>query len=280
MGGQFTPVDPARCPHYAGFASHLDRTHFDALYWTLFFLVILALFSASWVFQWTMKYRDCATFTVEKFRKRLLTSLICTLGIFLVAAVMIVMEVYALLALQFCDGEDLMSLYWATWTMLQLGSEIAILGVSLALWHHLQDMEHPLWALALGTPVLVVAGFGHVLWLVIRRFYLRFKGGRKARCYTCSKEACVESRDISSSSTSVEKTQEEEDEEQQQQEKLYEFETGRTMYLAMDTGNDERVRQWPCFMYMADGKAVVRVTTVSGPGPSMTRQESSETLSG
>jgi len=90
-----------------------------------------------------MKYRDCVTFTVDKFRKRLKVSLICTLVIFLVAAVLLVMEVYALLALQFCDGEDLMSLYWATWTMLQLGSEIAILGVGLALWHHLWDMEHP-----------------------------------------------------------------------------------------------------------------------------------------
>jgi membrane protease YdiL (CAAX protease family) len=90
-----------------------------------------------------MKYRDCATFTVEKFRKKLTVSLACTLGIFLVTAVILVIEVYALLALQFCDGEDLMSLYWATWTMLQLGSEIAILGVSLALWHHLWDMEHP-----------------------------------------------------------------------------------------------------------------------------------------
>jgi hypothetical protein len=90
-----------------------------------------------------MKYRDSPTFTVEKFRKKLILSIAITLAIFTVTAVLLVMEVYALLALQFCDGEDLMSLYWATWTMLQLGSEIAILGVSLALWHHLWDMEHP-----------------------------------------------------------------------------------------------------------------------------------------
>ncbi len=90
-----------------------------------------------------MKYRDDPSFTVEKFRKRLTVSLACTLGIFLIAAVMLTIEVYALLGIQFCAQEDLTSLYWATWTSLQLGSEIAILGVSLALWHHLWDMEHP-----------------------------------------------------------------------------------------------------------------------------------------
>lgn len=90
-----------------------------------------------------MKYRDSPTFTIERFQKKLTVSLALTFGIFLIVAVMLVAEVYFLLALQFCDGEDLMSLYWSTWAMLQLGSEIAILGVSLALWHHLWDMEHP-----------------------------------------------------------------------------------------------------------------------------------------
>lgn len=53
------------------------------------------------------------------------------------------MEVYTLLALQFCDGEDLMSLYWSTWTMIQLGSLIAMVGVILAMIHTLRDKRHP-----------------------------------------------------------------------------------------------------------------------------------------
>lgn len=53
------------------------------------------------------------------------------------------MEAYALLALQFCDGEDLMSLYWSTWTMIQVGSLIAIVGIILALCHSLRDSKHP-----------------------------------------------------------------------------------------------------------------------------------------
>lgn len=60
-----------------------------------------------------------------------------------VSVVIVVMEAYALLALQFCDGEDLMSLYWSTWTMIQVGSLIAMVGIILALVHTLKDRKHP-----------------------------------------------------------------------------------------------------------------------------------------
>lgn len=55
----------------------------------------------------------------------------------------VIMEAYSLLALQFCDGEDLMSLYWSTWTMIQVGSLIAMVGIILALAHALNDRKHP-----------------------------------------------------------------------------------------------------------------------------------------
>jgi len=57
--------------------------------------------------------------------------------------VAVVMETFSLLALQFCDGEDLIMLYWATWTMLQVGSVIAILGVMLSVCHSLRGRKHP-----------------------------------------------------------------------------------------------------------------------------------------
>jgi hypothetical protein len=80
------------------------------------------------------------------------------------------MEIFALMALQFCDGEDLMSLYWSTFTMIQIGSLIAVSGIILALLHTLRDHKHPPWALALGTPVLVVAGlFSFIGDCVVRR---------------------------------------------------------------------------------------------------------------
>ena len=48
MAGGFDPIDPERCAHYAGFASHLDRRSFDFIYWFLFALVIFMLFLSSW----------------------------------------------------------------------------------------------------------------------------------------------------------------------------------------------------------------------------------------
>lgn len=48
MAGGFNPIDEEQCVHYAAFASHLDRKSFDAIYWILFGVNILILFTASW----------------------------------------------------------------------------------------------------------------------------------------------------------------------------------------------------------------------------------------
>lgn len=53
------------------------------------------------------------------------------------------MEAFCLMALQFCDGEDLISLYWSTWMMIQVGSLIAMMGIILALMHSLRDRRQP-----------------------------------------------------------------------------------------------------------------------------------------
>jgi hypothetical protein len=44
-------ISEAKCEHYAHFTHELDRIHFDALYWSLFFFVIGTLFVASWIYQ-------------------------------------------------------------------------------------------------------------------------------------------------------------------------------------------------------------------------------------
>lgn len=106
---------------------------------------------------------------MEKFKedvvrkgKQLRLYIFLCLGCVVVSTVIVVMEAYALLALQFCDGEDLMSLYWSTWMMIQVGSLIAMVGIILAMCHSLKESKHPPWALALGTPVLVIAGLLHL----------------------------------------------------------------------------------------------------------------------
>ncbi|GKT42280.1 uncharacterized protein ColSpa_02461 [Colletotrichum spaethianum] len=91
------------------------------------------------------------------------------------------MEVFTLMALQFCDGEDLMSLYWSTFTMIQVGSLIAVCGVILALVHQLRQRKHPPWALALGTPVLVIAGLFHYFHTCMVRRVKKASSSRKRK---------------------------------------------------------------------------------------------------
>ncbi len=146
----------SKCQHYAKFASHLDRAHFDVIYWMLFILVIFMLFTASWRYGRYVgrasgpadlaDHPPASSFpvsadhrvprsvdAVEKYeagspeheRKMKQCMLVC--GIYAVVSVVaVVMGVDALMALQFCDGEDLMALYWSTWTVMQIGSLIAI----------------------------------------------------------------------------------------------------------------------------------------------------------
>ncbi|KAI0172185.1 hypothetical protein GGR52DRAFT_573325 [Hypoxylon sp. FL1284] len=269
MGGQFTPTDPVRCPHYAQFASELDRVHFDGIYWTLFFMTIICLFVSSWIYQSTMAYRDKPGTSEDAFRKKLKYGLLWCLLLFLTAAAMLVIEVYCLMALQFCDGEDLMSLLWSTWTTLQLGSEIAILGIVLALWHNLYDIKQPLWALALGTPVLVVAGFGHVMHLALRVFYKRAKAhtrsGRRSAPGTAmaSENATIATSSASSMKATVEEIEGQQDSPRPEPSPGI-LEAGQAMYFALDVGDDERVRQWPSFVGVANGKSIVQLTAHAG----------------
>jgi len=71
-----------------------------------------------------------------------------------------------------------MQMYWGFWSVLQVGSNIAILGVMVQFWIVLGDHETPSWAVALGTPVLVFAALGFVLKSVWLQFWDRCRGKR------------------------------------------------------------------------------------------------------
>ncbi|CAI6014165.1 unnamed protein product [Clonostachys chloroleuca] len=154
--------DPELCQKYAQFASHMVRWQFKIIYWTLFMSNLVVLFLASWTFTRGQKAIEQFSNEKRKRSKSLRLYIFLCLGCVAVSTTIVIMEAYSLLALQFCDGEDLMSLYWSTWTMIQVGSLIAMVGIILALAHALNDRKHPPWALALGTPVLVIAGFLHL----------------------------------------------------------------------------------------------------------------------
>ncbi|KAF5003619.1 hypothetical protein FDECE_9824 [Fusarium decemcellulare] len=150
------------CERYASFASHMVRWQFKIIYWVLFVSNLLVLFVASWTYIRGQAALEKLAHNTGLRTKRVRQSVIMCLGCVSVSTVIVIMEAYCILALQFCDGEDLISLYWSTWTMIQVGSLIAMIGIILALAHTLRGRKHPPWALALGTPVLVIAGFLHL----------------------------------------------------------------------------------------------------------------------
>ncbi|KAF3360371.1 hypothetical protein HYQ45_007798 [Verticillium longisporum] len=177
----FTPIDPPRCAHYARFASHLERWQFDLVYWALFIFNLFILFGAAYGYSRTLEKIEELPEGSPKRKPLVVRCIIITCGCISLSVVTVVMEVFALLALQFCDGEDLMSLYWSTWTMIQVGSLIAVCGIVLALMHTLRERKNPPWALALGTPVLVVAGLFNFMQSCISRRISEAKDNSKAK---------------------------------------------------------------------------------------------------
>ncbi|KAK0753940.1 hypothetical protein B0T18DRAFT_424408 [Schizothecium vesticola] len=181
MAGGFVEINEDQCRHYAGFAAHLDRHHFDAAYWVLFMLVVLMLFTASYKYSsYHDKAKDLEPGT-RAYRSRMNRCLYQCLAYFLISLAAVVIEIFILMALQFCDGEDLMSLYWSTWTVLQLGSLVAIAGVLLSVYNNMHGNKNPPWALALGTPVLVVAGIGHAVHTSIHKQISRTRSRSRSR---------------------------------------------------------------------------------------------------
>ncbi|KAK7424620.1 hypothetical protein QQZ08_008503 [Neonectria magnoliae] len=156
-------VSPELCLKYAQFASHMVRWQFKIIYWSLFFSNLFVLFLASWTYTRGQDTLERFSTSSSKRYKRLRQSIFLCLGCVAVSTAIVIMEAYAIMALQFCDGEDLISLYWSTWTMIQVGSLIAMVGIILALLNSLNNRRHPPWALALGTPVLVIAGLLHLI---------------------------------------------------------------------------------------------------------------------
>ncbi|KAK0385300.1 hypothetical protein NLU13_7776 [Sarocladium strictum] len=157
------------CQKYARFASHLDRWHFKTIYWSMFVTNLLVLFVASWTYTRGLDVLEKYKTETRARSKKLRLYIALCFGCVCASTVIVVMEAFCLMALQFCDGEDLISLYWSTWTMIQVGSLIAMVGIILALVHSLTDRTHPPWALALGTPVLVIAGALHFTHACIKR---------------------------------------------------------------------------------------------------------------
>lgn len=94
----------------------------------------------------------------------------------IVGTVSTIIEALSTLSLEYCHGEDLTQFYWAFWALLEVGACIALIGLAVYHIYSLSDKDHPPWMIALGTPVLVIAGLGHLLVLGIRALFRRCMG--------------------------------------------------------------------------------------------------------
>ncbi|KAF7876812.1 hypothetical protein EAF04_001895 [Stromatinia cepivora] len=169
MTGKFTLKDPVRCAHYARFFQHLTLTEANILFWSLFAFVLVLMCISS------IQHHKSNNLTAElsksgsstprqtrRICRRRLHYLSIASLCFVLALISVIFEVFAAFNIQYCDGEDLIQLYWGFWSILQVGSLIAILGVMLQFWIVLGNVQTPSWAVALGTPVLVFAALGYI----------------------------------------------------------------------------------------------------------------------
>ncbi|CZS95019.1 uncharacterized protein RAG0_04824 [Rhynchosporium agropyri] len=173
MTGKFSEINAAQCKHYARFLRNLTLSEANGIFWILFAFVLLMMCISSLQHHKSIALTErdkslpprlvnSTRHKLKNRRARVRMLSIASLCLILSATAAVV-ECFALFNIEFCDGEDLMQLYWGFWSVLQVGSIIAILGVMVQFWIVLGDVETPSWAVALGTPVLVFAALGFVL---------------------------------------------------------------------------------------------------------------------
>lgn len=157
------------CEHYGSFMHEVQRPYAEAMFWVFFVTVLFILFAASWRFGRVVERNEGVRVDDPARQARVYKCFYISMVAGVISLIIIIMECFVLLALQFCDNEPLSSLYWSVWTVLQVGAVVAVFGISLHTRHMIKGRKHPPWALALGTPVLVVAGLGHYFQGKIRR---------------------------------------------------------------------------------------------------------------
>ncbi|KAJ5046614.1 uncharacterized protein L3040_003852 [Drepanopeziza brunnea f. sp. 'multigermtubi'] len=202
MTGAFSSIDTRRCRHYARFFQNLSLKEANAIFWLLFSFVLILMCCASLQHHKSIALTErdkllpkevveSQEHKIKNRRTRIKCLMWASLCLALSASAT-VLECFAAFNIQYCDGEDLMQLYWGFWSVLQVGSNIAILGVMVQFWIVLGDVETPSWAVALGTPILVFAALG----FVFRAIWIDFlqKLGRK-RKQAAPDEERGESRD-------------------------------------------------------------------------------------
>ncbi|ESZ92889.1 hypothetical protein SBOR_6717 [Sclerotinia borealis F-4128] len=186
MTGRFTLKDPVRCAHYARFFKHITLTEANIIFWSLFIFVLVLMCISSIQHHKSNNLTELLKTTPNsspshkrRIRRRRIHYLSIVSLCFLLALISIILEVFAAFNIEYCDGEDLIQLYWGFWSILQVGSLIAILGVMLQFWIVLGNVQTPSWAVALGTPVLVFAALGYIFRHIGKSWSWSWRRGKK-----------------------------------------------------------------------------------------------------
>jgi uncharacterized BrkB/YihY/UPF0761 family membrane protein len=115
----------------------------------------------------------------KRHHRRRLEAVIITTVCFLAAAGCVALEGLAGTALNYCQQHKVINFYWAMWGLTQVGSLIAILGVTIHQWASLREHSTPPWNIALGTPILVITAGAWIVGSWIRKKLHGFAGTKE-----------------------------------------------------------------------------------------------------
>ncbi|TGO87584.1 hypothetical protein BPOR_0217g00150 [Botrytis porri] len=150
------PMQSEKCLKHGHFMHNLNVSAVKSIFWILFLIVLIMLTIATSVFTKSAHIathirnaelhptisRDLSprllSISKEKQRRTQIRCIYVSSLCLVVAIICTVFEAFAASSLIFCHELDMAFLYWSFWTLLQVGSTIAIFGIGLAqLWSYL-----------------------------------------------------------------------------------------------------------------------------------------------
>lgn len=175
------------CKKYGTFMRPVPNAAQEVFFWVPFTIVIILLTLAAISYEkserayWHGKHHpDEAEELKLKQRRYRILSVIFTTILAILVILCVVLEGLAGCALTYCGQHKLIWFYWGMWTLTQVGSLIAIIGVTVHQWACLGEHDVPPWNVALGTPILVITGIAHIAGTLIGKKFRKWAGGEDA----------------------------------------------------------------------------------------------------
>jgi hypothetical protein len=180
------------CQKYGGIMQHIPRPGLEAAFWVPFAAAIVCLTGAAmshakseqiWI-RGKHHPEEKRELRLRQRRWRYACVFVTTILAFLVVGC-VILEALAGSALTYCETHRFIWFYWGMWTLMQVGSLGAIIGVTVHQWACLGEHSAPPWNVALGTPILVITGIAHIVGGLV---------GKKWKQWTASEDTEPSSR--------------------------------------------------------------------------------------